>query len=58
VIGPTLERCDVAGLPAYLEATSARNARLYARLGFALLEELHYGGREPLRLMRRPPGAG
>jgi GNAT superfamily N-acetyltransferase len=51
---PTLERCARDGLPAYLEATCERNARLYARLGFELIHELKYGGNEPLRLMLRP----
>ncbi|MFF8590936.1 GNAT family N-acetyltransferase [Streptomyces sp. NPDC015220] len=30
-----LGRCDREGLPAYLEASSARSAKLYERLGFA-----------------------
>ncbi|MFC3575681.1 GNAT family N-acetyltransferase [Streptomyces yaanensis] len=30
-----LVRCDRAGLPAYLEASSRRSTRLYERLGFA-----------------------
>ncbi|WP_406342582.1 GNAT family N-acetyltransferase [Streptomyces sp. NBC_00648] len=58
LIAPVLERCDREGLPAYLEASSARSSRLYERLGFA-----HLG--EPLRLpdgplmypMWREPGA-
>jgi GNAT superfamily N-acetyltransferase len=53
---PTLERCTREALPAYLEATCERNARLYERLGFHLIGELQYGGSEPLRLMLRPPG--
>ncbi|MCB5169167.1 GNAT family N-acetyltransferase [Streptomyces bambusae] len=35
LIGPVLERCDREGLPAYLEASSARSRGLYERLGFA-----------------------
>ncbi|MYW67465.1 GNAT family N-acetyltransferase [Streptomyces sp. SID8379] len=31
---PVLERCDRAGRPAYLEASSARSRALYERLGF------------------------
>lgn len=58
LIESVLERCDREGLPAYLEASSARSSRLYERLGFA-----HLG--EPLRLpdgplmypMWREPGA-
>ncbi|MFI6641337.1 GNAT family N-acetyltransferase [Streptomyces sp. NPDC050504] len=35
LIGSVLERCDREGVPAYLEASSARSRRLYERLGFA-----------------------
>jgi GNAT superfamily N-acetyltransferase len=52
---PTLERCDAEGLPAYLEASSERNAALYERLGFELKDELCFAGSPPLRLMIRPP---
>ncbi len=55
LLGPTLERCDRERLPAYLEASSERNAALYARLGFELIEELSVMGSPPLRLMLRPP---
>jgi hypothetical protein len=51
---PTLERCDREGLPAYVEASSERNAALYERLGFKLIRELRVGGSPPLRLMLRP----
>ncbi|MDO0936220.1 GNAT family N-acetyltransferase [Streptomyces sp. DG2A-72] len=34
LIAATLDRCDREGLPAYLEASSARSRRLYERLGF------------------------
>ncbi|MCP3821769.1 GNAT family N-acetyltransferase [Streptomyces sp. A3M-1-3] len=34
LITPVLERCDRDGVPAYLEASSARSRRLYERLGF------------------------
>ena len=54
---PTLARCDHAGLPAYLEASTARSAALYRRLGFEETETLDYGGSEPLRLMLRRPAA-
>ncbi|NUR41479.1 MAG: GNAT family N-acetyltransferase [Streptomyces sp.] len=36
LIGAVLDRCDRDGLPAYLEASSARSRVLYERLGFAL----------------------
>lgn len=54
---PTLDRCDAEGLPAYLEASSERNALLYERLGFTLRTELRFAGSPPLRLMVRPPVA-
>jgi ribosomal protein S18 acetylase RimI-like enzyme len=52
---PTLDRCDREGLPAYLEASSERNAALYERLGFRITRELRVAGSPPLRLMLRPP---
>jgi GNAT superfamily N-acetyltransferase len=35
LIRRVLDRCDREGLPAYLEASSARSTKLYERLGFA-----------------------
>jgi GNAT superfamily N-acetyltransferase len=55
LLRPTLERCDLEGVPAYLEASSERNAALYERLGFQLTDELRIAGSPPLRLMLRPP---
>jgi ribosomal protein S18 acetylase RimI-like enzyme len=52
---PTLDRCDEEGLPAYLEASSERNAALYERLGFECVEVLRFAGSPPLRLMTRQP---
>jgi ribosomal protein S18 acetylase RimI-like enzyme len=52
---PTLDRCDEEGLPAYLEASSERNAALYERLGFKCTDVLRFAGSPPLRLMMRPP---
>jgi ribosomal protein S18 acetylase RimI-like enzyme len=52
---PTLERCDQQQLPAYLEATSERNAALYERLGFEHLGAFRFGGSPPLWPMRRSP---
>jgi ribosomal protein S18 acetylase RimI-like enzyme len=51
----TLDRCDLEGLPAYLEASSERSAALYDRLGFRTTSELRVAGSPPLRLMLRPP---
>lgn len=55
LLRPMLERCDAEGLPAYLEASSPRNAALYERLGFEARDELRFMGSPPLRLMLRPP---
>jgi GNAT superfamily N-acetyltransferase len=52
---PTLDRCDREGLPAYLEATSERNATLYERLGFRHLGPFRFTTSPPLWPMRRPP---
>ncbi len=54
LLGRTLERADAAGLPAYLEATSERNAALYERLGFEHLGAFTVLGSPPLWPMRRP----
>lgn len=40
VMRPVLEACDEEGLPAYLEATSERNKRLYLRHGFEVVGEI------------------
>ncbi|CCK27505.1 acetyltransferase [Streptomyces davaonensis JCM 4913] len=48
LIGSVLDRCDDDGVPAYLEASSARSRRLYERLGFELLGS-------PLELPDGPP---
>jgi GNAT superfamily N-acetyltransferase len=55
LLEPTLERCDREGLPAYLEASSPGNRRLYERLGFVTFEELRFLGSPPLALMLRAP---
>lgn len=57
LLRPTLERCDEEGLPAYLEASSERNAALYERLGFDHVRELRVAGSPPLRLMLRQPAS-
>lgn len=58
LMSPTLECCDREGLPAYLEASSARSAALYESLGFEHVSELSISGSPPLRLMVRPPAGG
>ncbi len=55
LLSPTLARCDREGMPAYLEASSERNAALYERLGFEHVRQLRLAGSPPLRLMLRPP---
>jgi ribosomal protein S18 acetylase RimI-like enzyme len=49
-----LAQCDARREPAYLEASTPDNARLYARHGFALLHELRLGqDGPPVSLMWR-----
>jgi GNAT superfamily N-acetyltransferase len=57
LLRPTLDRCDREGLPAYLEATSERNAALYERLGFRHRGELRLASSPPLWPMLRPARA-
>jgi GNAT superfamily N-acetyltransferase len=52
---PVLERCDRERFPAYLEASTARSAACYERVGFAVQEEVSIPGGPTLRLMWRPP---
>jgi len=56
LMAPVLERCDREGLPAYLEASSARNRALYLRHGFEVVEEVHLpADGPPVWLMWRNP---
>jgi ribosomal protein S18 acetylase RimI-like enzyme len=48
-----LARCDRDGLPAYLEASSARNRELYGRHGFETVAEIRAGDSPPLWPMVR-----
>ena len=51
-----LDRADAEGMPAYLDATSPRNRRLYERHGFDVTEEYRLpGGGPPLWSMWRDP---
>jgi ribosomal protein S18 acetylase RimI-like enzyme len=51
-----LVRCDAEGIPAYLEASSEDNRRLYLRHGFTVSEEIVLpGGGPPMWLMWREP---
>lgn len=50
-----LQRCDAAGTPAYLEATSVHNRRLYQRHGFETVGELRLPDGPVLWPMWREP---
>lgn len=56
LLSTVLQRCDAAGAPAYLEATSVDNRRLYARHGFATVGELALPDGPTLWRMWREPG--
>ena len=51
----TLAICDQQNVPAYLEATSPRNIRLYQRHGFVVLGTIQIGGSPPITPMLRKP---
>lgn len=54
----TLDECDAAGMPVYLESSNPRNLTIYWRHGFRVLKELHLGrGAPSLTLMLREPFA-
>lgn len=54
---PVLARCDRDRVPAYLEASTERNRRLYERHGFELVEEIRLpGGGPPMWRMWREAG--
>jgi GNAT superfamily N-acetyltransferase len=55
LLEPVLRRCDDERLPAYLEASSEDNARLYARLGFQPREEVEVLPGVRVRPMWREP---
>lgn len=55
LLEPVLQRCDAEGLPAYLEASSEDNARLYARLGFEPRNEVEMLDGVRVRPMWREP---
>jgi GNAT superfamily N-acetyltransferase len=55
LLRPVLERCDAEGAPAYLEASTDANARLYERLGFERREEIEVlPGVRSLAMWREP----
>ena len=56
LLAHTLERADAEGMPAYLEASSARSRSLYAQFGFEVLAEfVPADGAPPLWAMWREP---
>lgn len=55
LLAPVLQRCDEEGIPAYLEASTDDNARLYERLGFESREEVEALPGVRVRPMWRPP---
>lgn len=52
---PVLQRCDREGVPAYLDATSERNKRLYERHGFEAEASFAASGGPPVWPMWRQP---
>lgn len=55
MLAPVLAQCDADGLPAYLEATSARSVTLYERLGFRRVATIDIGGCPRIVAMLRRP---
>ncbi len=58
LLAPVLARCDATGTPAYLEAGTVDNRRLYQRHGFEAIEEITLPDNgPPVWLMWREPAA-
>lgn len=56
LLQPGIERCDVEGLPAYLESSKEENIPLYGRFGFEVLDEVTLApGAPPVWPMWREP---
>ncbi len=55
LLASTLQRCDRDGTPAYLDATSEHNRRLYERHGFVVTAERSVDGSPPMWAMWRDP---
>jgi GNAT superfamily N-acetyltransferase len=56
LLRPVLERCDAEGIPAYLDATSEHNRRLYERHNFVVIQEVTLRDSPPLWCMLRKTG--
>ncbi len=56
LIRPVLEKCDSAGMPAYLESSKERNIPFYRSHGFEVVRELSVGRGTPTvwPMIRRP----
>lgn len=56
LLTPVLDRCDRESIPAYLEASSPINRRLYERHGFEVTEEFRFAEDAPplWRMWREP----
>jgi GNAT superfamily N-acetyltransferase len=59
LLAPVLERCDREGMPAFLEASTARNRALYERHGFTVMHEFRLARSAPpqWRMWRDPARA-
>lgn len=55
VVQPILDRCDAAGVPAYLESSNPRNEPFYERLGFAATSKIRIPDGPILTAMWRRP---
>jgi GNAT superfamily N-acetyltransferase len=55
LLAAALQRCDAEASPAYLEATSPDNRRLYTRHGFEVVDEITLPGGPSLWPMWREP---
>lgn len=55
LLAPVLQRCDAERIPAYLEASTENNARLYERLGFERRDEVEMLEGVRVRPMWREP---
>lgn len=57
LLATVLEQCDASGTPAYLDATSPDNRRLYERHGFETVARVDVAGGPTLWTMWREPGS-